>query len=183
MSKREFRAALPTLGFGAGGRQAIDTLFSTFDLDANGTIEFSELNHDAAVRGRAAEPSYGAPAVGGLGGRGVRFAHYGKDLESRMAKQSHVSTRERERVPSTLWCRYIDHHGMRGSARRRAAHETGRKRPRAEGMSRLGAPCRARGLSGLRVRGDAPARGGLCSIRRCPLALSESDDCSLPSNK
>ena len=44
VSKREFRAALPTLGFGAGGRQAIDTLFSTFDLDANGTIEFSELN-------------------------------------------------------------------------------------------------------------------------------------------
>jgi Ca2+-binding EF-hand superfamily protein len=44
VTKREFRAALPTLGFSAGGREAIDALFGTFDIDGNGEVEFKELN-------------------------------------------------------------------------------------------------------------------------------------------
>ena len=44
VTKREFRAALPALGFGAGGRAAIDSLFQSFDIDGNGHIDFKELN-------------------------------------------------------------------------------------------------------------------------------------------
>ena len=43
VSKPEFRAALPLLGFGAGGIPAIDKLFEQLDVDGNGYVEYSEL--------------------------------------------------------------------------------------------------------------------------------------------
>jgi Ca2+-binding EF-hand superfamily protein len=43
VTRREFRATLPALGFGAGGRQSIDALFDTFDLDGGGTLSLTEL--------------------------------------------------------------------------------------------------------------------------------------------
>lgn len=43
VSRREFRATLPALGFGAGGRQSIDALFDTFDLDGSGMLSLLEL--------------------------------------------------------------------------------------------------------------------------------------------
>jgi Ca2+-binding EF-hand superfamily protein len=43
VSKPEFRAALPLLGFGAGGIPAMDKLFEQLDVDGNGYVEYSEL--------------------------------------------------------------------------------------------------------------------------------------------
>ena len=43
VTKKEFRAALPLMGFGAGGRSSIDELFNTFDLDGSGTLDLKEL--------------------------------------------------------------------------------------------------------------------------------------------
>ena len=43
VTMREFRAALPLLGLGAGGRPSIDELFNEFDLDFSGTLDLGEL--------------------------------------------------------------------------------------------------------------------------------------------
>lgn len=43
VTRAEFRSALPLLGFGAGGRGAIDSLFDSLDTNGNGTIEYEEL--------------------------------------------------------------------------------------------------------------------------------------------
>ncbi len=48
VSKSEFRAALPLLGFGAGGITAVDKLFEQLDVDGNGYVEYAELQ--AALR-------------------------------------------------------------------------------------------------------------------------------------
>ena len=52
VSKAEFRAALPALGFESSGEAArmLDRVFDAIDEDASGTIEYAELN--AALRGR-----------------------------------------------------------------------------------------------------------------------------------
>ena len=52
ITKREFRAALPLLGFGAGGRAAIDALFATFDLDSSNYLDLQELNTVLRYEGR-----------------------------------------------------------------------------------------------------------------------------------
>ena len=44
VTKKEFRAALPLLGFDASSTEAIDGLFDTFDADASGKVEFDELH-------------------------------------------------------------------------------------------------------------------------------------------
>ena len=44
ITRREFRATLPALGFGADGRGSIDMLFDTFDLDGGGTLDLHELS-------------------------------------------------------------------------------------------------------------------------------------------
>lgn len=43
VTKREFRAALPLLGYRGVGRGVIDELFDHFDIDGNGAISFVEL--------------------------------------------------------------------------------------------------------------------------------------------
>jgi len=48
VTRAEFRAALPLLGFGAGGIPAIDALYDQLDVNKNGTVEYAELQ--AALR-------------------------------------------------------------------------------------------------------------------------------------
>jgi len=48
VTRAEFRAALPLLGFGAGGIPAIDGLYEQLDLNRDGTVEYGELQ--AALR-------------------------------------------------------------------------------------------------------------------------------------
>ena len=43
ITRAEFREALPVLGFGAGGWQAMDKLFDSLDESGDGVLEFSEL--------------------------------------------------------------------------------------------------------------------------------------------
>ena len=50
VARSEFAAALPVLGFGSDGRDAIEALFDQLDADGSGTLEYKELN--AALRGR-----------------------------------------------------------------------------------------------------------------------------------
>ena len=45
VTKHEFRASLPLLGFGAGGEGTIDCLFDSFDLNGDGSLTFEELDH------------------------------------------------------------------------------------------------------------------------------------------
>ena len=43
VTKREFREALPLLGFGQGGHSAIDALFDQLDASGDGKLEYAEL--------------------------------------------------------------------------------------------------------------------------------------------
>ena len=51
---QEFRKILPRLGFDAGGTDAIDALFDSFDADRSGSVEYAELHK--LLRKAANEP-------------------------------------------------------------------------------------------------------------------------------
>jgi Ca2+-binding EF-hand superfamily protein len=44
VSKAEFRAVLPMIGFDASDTERLDELFDTFDVDGSGSVDYNELN-------------------------------------------------------------------------------------------------------------------------------------------
>ena len=68
VSKKEFRRALPVLGFKDVSREVVDALFDSLDGDKSGTIEYRELQK--LLRQRSEVPNFGQVHVN-MGMRGI----------------------------------------------------------------------------------------------------------------